>query len=360
MGMKKILKKIFLFPLFASIISCTSGFEEINRNPNEMALGDISPSGLLQEFVYSGTEVLLYRTWLLNGELIQYTVSGTGNNSYHRYVITNAVMTSVWSNLYKWAADAEHMRQLAIQKEDRACEAIAITMKCLFLQNVTDCFGDVPCSEAFKGATENLTKPSFDSQEEIYARLIEDLEYANGLYASAADLADGSRDLMYGGNIAKWRKFNNSLYLRVLMRMSNRASVFDVPDKICEVFTKPSEWPVFSSNDDNATLYYDQVNPFVNYFGSTLETAFTTTGRRPAEQLINMMVAPGDPRLSIWFRQASSADGWKGAESGKEAQESDNSGVSLLNKRNLGDYDSPYSNMKYDEVLFIFAEAIKR
>ena len=77
-------------------------------------------------------------------------------------------------------------------------------------------------------------------------------------------------------------------------------------------------------------------------------------------EIIGMMDAPGDPRISIWFKQASGYDGWKGAESGKEAQESDNSGVSLLNKANLGDYASPYSHMKYDEVLFIFAEAIKR
>ena len=357
------MKKIFLTALSSCCImltGCSGYLEDMNKNPNQMEMGQISPSGLLQEVVYSGTEVLLYRTWQINGELIQYTVSGTGNNAYHRYVITNSVMESAWSNLYRWAANAEHMQKLAVAKNEQAYEAIAITMKCLLMQNVTDIFGDAPYSEAFKGASENILKPKFDTQQDIYRSIISELEYANTLYAGASDLAAAERDFMYKGDVSKWRKFNNSLYLRVLMRLSNRASEFDVARKISNVFSNSAEWPVFASNEDNATLYYDDVNPFVNMFGSYLESAFTTTGRRPAEQIINMMNEPGDPRISIWFEQDSGAEGWKGAESGKEAQESDNTGVSFLNKENLGSYSSPYSNMKYDEVLFIFAEAAKR
>ena len=41
-----------------------------------MDLWNIGPSGMLQQLLYSGTEVFLYRTWLLNGELIQYTIAG--------------------------------------------------------------------------------------------------------------------------------------------------------------------------------------------------------------------------------------------------------------------------------------------
>ncbi len=54
-----------------------------------------------------------------------------------------------------------------------------------------------------------------------------------------------------------------------------------------------------------------------------------------------MMKETGDPRISIWFRQPSGADGWKGGQSGIEAQEADLTGVANLNKTNLGEYDSP-------------------
>ncbi|WP_295939560.1 SusD/RagB family nutrient-binding outer membrane lipoprotein [uncultured Alistipes sp.] len=342
-------------------VSCTTKFGEYNDNPNEMDLWKIGPSGMIQEVIFAGTEIFLYRTWTLNGELIQYTFAGSGNNTYHRYVIDNAVGSSAWSNLYKQAASVDHMRELAIHKEDENYEAIAITLKALFLSNATDIFGDCPYSQAFKGPSEGLRQPVFDSQESIYRALLEDLEHANTLYNTSKSLTSSDRDLLYKGDLVKWRKFNNSLYLRLLMRLSNRNTAIGVAAKIGEIFSNPEKYPVFAGNADNATLFYDAVEPMVNYFGTRLNTQFTTsTGRRPAEQIIDMMNKPGDPRISIWFKQPSGAEGWKGGQSGIEAQEADLTGIANLNKENLGEYDSPYALMKYDEVLFIFAEAMQR
>ena len=304
MIMKRNIYLLFALWVFSANVGCTTNFDEINRNPNEMDEGAISPTGMLQETLYTGAEVLLYRTWQLNGELIQYTVSGTGNNSYHRYVITNSVMESAWSNLFKWAANAEAMRRLAVDQQNVNCEAVAITLKTLYLSNLTDMFGEIPCSEAFRGSGENLTKPRFDTQRAVYEQLLADLEYANSIYDTSVAMSSAQRDLLYGGDMMKWRKFNNSLYLRLLMRLSNRDREMGIAARVRAVFEDSAEWPVFTSNDDNATFYYDEVNPFVNYFGNILESAFTTTGRRPAEQIIGMMDAPGDPRISIWFKQA--------------------------------------------------------
>ena len=148
MIMKRNIYLLVALWVFSANVGCTTNFDEINRNPNEIDEGAISPTGMLQETLYTGAEVLLYRTWQLNGELIQYTVSGTGNNSYHRYVITNSVMESAWSNLFKWAANAEAMRRLAVDQQNVNCEAVAITLKTLYLSNLTDMFGEIPRSEA--------------------------------------------------------------------------------------------------------------------------------------------------------------------------------------------------------------------
>ena len=132
----KMLKYILIPALLLTAASaCMTKFEEYNTNPNEMEQWKISPAGMIQELLYSGTEVFLYRTWQLNGELIQYTIAGSGNNTYHRYVIENSVGASAWSNLYMQAANADHMRQLAVRKEDPNYEAIALTLRTLFLQN---------------------------------------------------------------------------------------------------------------------------------------------------------------------------------------------------------------------------------
>ena len=315
--MKKLKHILIAALLLAGAGACTANFDEYNTNPNEMDLWKIAPAGMIQELLYSGTEVFLYRTWQLNGELIQYTIAGSGNNTYHRYVVENSVGASAWSNLYKQAANADHMRQLAIRKEDPNYEAIALTLRTLFLQNIADLFGDVPCSEAFKGPSENVKQPVFDTQEQVYRSLLADLERANSLYDNSVALSSATRDLLYKGDLTKWRKFNNSLYLRLLMRLSNRNAAVGVAAKIAEVFDNPDKYPVFTGNEDNAEMRYDEVEPFVNYWGTKLNTQFTTsTGRRPAEQIIGMAT--------------------------------------------LGEYGSPYALMKYDEVLFIFAEAMQR
>ena len=145
------------------------------------------------------------------------------------------------------------------------------------------------------------------------------------------------------------------------MRLSNRNAAMGVAAKIAEIFNNPDRYPVFASNGDNAKMSYESVEPFVNYWGTKLNTQFTTsTGRRPAEQIVDMMNHSGDPRIGIWFQQPSGAEGWKGGQSGIESQEADFTGIANLNKANLGDYASPYALMKYDEVLFIQAEAIQR
>lgn len=80
-----------------SAVACTTGFDDFNTNHNEPEYGDITPINMLESLIANAGDVLCYRTWQLNGELIQYTVSGTSNNSYHRYVIPNTASASSWN-----------------------------------------------------------------------------------------------------------------------------------------------------------------------------------------------------------------------------------------------------------------------
>ncbi len=81
--------KYILIPalLLTAASACMTKFEEYNTNPNEMEQWKISPCGHAPGTALFGGPVFLYRTWQLNGELIQYTIAGSGNNTYHRYVI---------------------------------------------------------------------------------------------------------------------------------------------------------------------------------------------------------------------------------------------------------------------------------
>ncbi|MDO9634305.1 MAG: SusD/RagB family nutrient-binding outer membrane lipoprotein [Paludibacter sp.] len=374
----KYLNYIMLVLIVANQLSCSSDFEEINENPNVPKYWELSPVNLLEETIFSGADGMRYRTWLFTGELIQYTVSGTSNNAYHRYVIGNSIMASTWNSLYVWAANADHMRQLARLdgKKDINTEAMALTLRTLFMSNATDIFGDIPCSEAFKSlpyydednnyVEETNLFPKFDAQEDVYKQLFATLEKANALFDVGQSIKSPSKDLIYGGDITKWKKFNNSLYLRLLMRLSNRNDVkmtfsadgsdeLTVFEKINEILNNPIKYPIFTSNDDNASLNYSGITPFINGFGDQTEGAFN--GRNAAEQIVSMMDDQNDPRISTYFVQRGGA--WNGVASGKGSQDTDASNSARLNKSVLGNYTSPYALMKYDEVLFILCEATK-
>lgn len=367
-----------LLSLTLLLHACTHGFEDYNDNQNVPGYWEVSPLNLLEETLYSGIDGMLYRTWLFNGELMQYTVSGTSNNAYHRYVIGNAVMGGTWNSLYTWAANAEHMRQVSRlpDKADANTEGMSITLKVLYLSNATDIFGDIPCSEAFRSRpyydeNDNLVKetnlkPVFDTQKEVYRQLFAMLEKANKTYIPTKQIKTPAKDLLYQGNMSKWKKFNNSLYLRLLMRLSNRYTETLAPswdetkeltvfEKIKEIIDKPNDYPIFSGNEDNATVYFSGSTPFENRFGKESDASFQ--GRRVAEYIISLMAEQQDPRTSTYFIQ--NGGSWNGLPSGATSQETVAENVATLNKKVLGQYTSPYSIMKYDEIQFILAEAAK-
>lgn len=362
--MKKI-KYIIAGILFVAFNNaCTSSFDDYNTNQNQANLWDISPTSLLEEIIFSGTNAMASRTKSLNGELMQYSVVPASNVAYHRYVISNSVMASTWNSLYIWAYNAEHMYQLCEKKDPEAklpeylnCRAIALTMKAYYMANAADIYGDIPYTEAFKSLEGNF-KPVFDTQKEVYKDILDCLERANDMYDVSKTISRPGKDLLYNGDMAKWKKFNNSFYLRCLLRLSNRNSEMNVHSKIKEILVdNVTKYPVFASNGDNATLFYSGVNPFINPFGDVTESNFTTSAA--AKNLLDLMATTNDPRISLYYQKTSNFD-WKGLPSGESLQDVDNEGISRLNKIVLGSYSSPYSIMKYDEVLFIMSEMAKR
>jgi len=361
--MKRIIYIISAAVMAILSAACTKNFEEINTNPNKMEVGEISPAGLLPNIIYSGASALVSQTYILSDELIQYSVSANTTDAYHRYQIPNGTAASLWNNLARWAASADHMANLSDELANgRNLKAVAITLRSYYMHLLTDCFGDVPFEEAFKGM-DGLVKPKFDTQKDCYIKLIADLEEANSLYTTEPSYAfsdiDAEKDLLYHGDIEKWQKFTNSLLVRVL----NRLSDFDDPDidakgKLLEIFDAPGVYPVFSSNDDSAVMRFTGATPNLNPYGDNDEVWFESN-RKAGEQIINLMKDNGDPRINIYFKQVGGV--WDGAYSGGATrEETGSSTASSLRKATLGDYNSPFAFLNYDEILFIWAECAHR
>lgn len=347
--------------------SCTANFDDINTNPNKMTVGDIEPSRMFEPILYGASRQWQYYTWYWNNELIQFTAfTGGTTRQEHRYFISDQDWKGVWNFYSSYANNTLHMGDLAQKKGDVALQGVALTMKVLFLSNLTDMFGDIPYSEAFQGREEGGTKaPKYDSQKEVYEQMFADLEAANDIYATEPVFLDKELDGMYEGNIALWRKFNNSLYLRLLCRVSGRAEM-DVPARMKKLLENPDKYPVFASNEDNARVNYTGIKPYVNRFTDETENSFTASGRKLTEQFIKMTVLSEngmqtyqDPRLPIWGKKHPSNVLWKGTISGcTNAEQSDaDSKSSRLNYEVFCRATCPSFFMCYDELQFILAEA---
>jgi len=353
--MKKILLTI---TAAASILTaCNKELDGINTDPNRMVVGTVHPASLLPDILYTGACAMVNQSYSMADELIQYTVSTNSMEAFNRYIIPNGNSSSLWNHAARWGASADHMRDVA-SKEPNYCnfEAIALTMRAYYMQILTDAFGDVPFSEAFQ-AINGETQPRFDTQEEIYLQLIEDLKRANSLYDSSTypmSDSNAAKDFLYKGNLQRWQKFTNSLLMRVLIRVSGCKEI-DVSKELLTIYNSPGLHPVFASEEEAAVMRFTGTDNNLNPFGSTNILTFEAA-RRAAEYTVNVMNNSGDPRISLYFVQVGGV--WSGAKSGVVNREESGSGsAAKLNKAMLGSYNSPFSFMNYDEVLFIWAEA---
>ncbi|WP_321334446.1 SusD/RagB family nutrient-binding outer membrane lipoprotein [uncultured Bacteroides sp.] len=370
--MSKIKNMIIGGCMVAALSACTSNFEEINTNPNKTTVGEIKAIGMFEPLLYDGANTWQNYTWYWSNELIQFTAfTGGTTRQEHRYFISDGNWQSVWNFYAKYANNSLHMSDLAIEQEDPSLEAIALTFKVLFMSNLTDMFGDIPYEEAFSARkVGGTTKPKFDTQQSVYEQMFADLEAANKIYAMNPTFSKPALDGMYGGDMAKWRKFNNSLYLRLLCRVSGRSEM-NAGAKMTEIMNNSSLYPVFTSNSDNATVAFSGSDPYRNEFADTNEGNFTSSGRKLTQQLIKMTVVTDngaqvyqDPRLAIWGKKNPSTASnpnniWIGTVAGctEEERNTVDRGTSWLNTPVFCRADAPGCFMDYAELQFIYAEA---
>ncbi len=372
--MKKLIFIILCGSLLTFSYSCTENFEETNTNPNRVTVGMIQASNVFEPILYNSANQWLDRTWYYNDELIQFTAhTGGVTRREHLYFLEDSRdWYGFWNHYATYGKNIVHMYDLAREQGDKSLEAIALTFKVLFFSNMTDMFGSVPYEEAFSGRTVGGTlTPKFNTQKEVYQFLFAELEKANEIYATNPVFLNPKQDGMYGGNMAAWRKFNNSLYLRLLCRVSGRTEM-SVGTKMTEILSNPTKYPVFASNADNATVKFTGIDPYISNFGTTTESGFTSSGRKLTQQLIKMTVLTDqngnqsyvDPRLPIIGKKnnvvaVNPKNIWIGTKSGCTDQEMStvDRGTSWLNYKVFCRKDAPATYMDYAEVQFIWAEA---
>lgn len=227
-----------------------------------------------------------------------------------RHTIDNNEMGRIWTNFYpnaiKNLTDAEdRTRTDAAQSNINAALRV---YRVYIMSIITDTYGDVPYKEAGQGFIKGITAPRFDTQQEIYEDFFVQLDSALQQFNASGDKITG--DVIYDGDIAKWKKLTNSLRLRFAMRISDVA-----PDMARKEFEKAlnADGGVIMSASDNALIKYMALafsfgaESYNDYRGNALSKLLF--GNDPANNpsyicatLFNQMRNTKDPRTFIMSR----------------------------------------------------------
>src|SRR5690606_34626533 len=249
---------IILWMVFAG--GCTSDFDEINEDPNRIA--EISPATLLNPIIYGLASHGVNRSDAITFNLMQVAVPFPSvSGGLHRYDVSLGIGNSSWDNYYKWLQNIKEMRTAATIREDDNYLAIALTLNAYVYANLTDLFGPVPMKEAVS-AEQGILTPKFDSQQEIYTTILADLEKANALYDADQPMVYEA-DILFGNDIGRWRKFTNSLHMRLLLRISNRSQT-NAFEKLTAMLENSTQYPVFENTAESAILQVTGITPNVS------------------------------------------------------------------------------------------------
>jgi len=344
---------------------CTDSFEKINTDPTKIAYGTLKPSNLFEPILFDTGTQSQYYSWFWNAELIQITAfTGGSTRQEHLYQVTDGNAQSIWDNFARRAADANHMLQLAQEQGDELFEAFALILKSYQMAELVSLFGDIPYEEAFQYSANR--SPAFESQEDVFRHILDDLEKANRILAKNPASGYASLDQMYDGNAASWRKFANSLKLRYLCRMTGISDSYW--DEIAAILTHPSDYPLFTKQSDGAVVPYKGIDPYKSYWAKAETTKGVFQQHRLTQQLIKMTAELdtqgnalyADPRLLIWGVQTGGK--WKGTVSGgnQSNRTKDDEGTSKPNFEVLASPTFPGWLMDYSEILFIEAEGVQK
>ena len=237
------IKKISLLVFIVLLANaCTKDFKEQNTNPSLLSEDLVTPEFLLSGVQYGiggglgAADVGNYAGMSVRGDNAPFVDHFDDGAWYATY-------TSFCNNLATIVRKTSKDAALVNKK------AIARIMKVWIYSQATDIYGDIPYFEANKSPDESITTPKYDTQKSIYQDFFKELKEAAG-ELDAGKASYGNADLYYGGNVDKWKKFANSLRLRLALRV-RYADLQMAKDNLSDL----QESDLITTRSDDALIY---------------------------------------------------------------------------------------------------------
>jgi hypothetical protein len=350
-----IYKKINLVLLFGILLtgSCKK-YEDFQTNPNE-------PS--------TATPALL----LTNICVSVFKVDPSGPSYAARqatyYERGNSDVDYSWTggsfDNYNVLRQVTRMDSLATQMGQTNYRALAKFFRAVLFDQLTEQFGDIPYKNAL-GALSGNFKPTYDTQEEVYVGILQELEEANSLLNEANGAITG--DIIYGGNATQWKKLVNVFKLRMLIHLSKKEANanLNIKSQFQNIINNPGTYPLMTGSEDNGQLVFN-TSATDNYY-PTFGNLSLLTAVSIEKGMAEILKARKDPRLfsfaePIPGKAAGDFANYVGVDAGLTTadQQTASSSASRINRRFVNEkVNEPLIFAGYPEQEFLIAEAISR
>jgi hypothetical protein len=314
--MNNMLKSIgrMLVALPVVFISSCADLSETNVNPNTILAKDIDPLFVMTKAI---GESVSQNTRMLYGTGVSRSVLLEAQQYLQRDFLESAVTNTFLWFAQNWGPDystpisntAYLIQRAPGEKDEKFMTGVGLVLKAYWFGFLTSAWGDVPYSEALR-AEDGIFKPAYDEQKDVFKGILADLDKANEVLTGASvTTAARNADILYAGDVMKWRRFANSLKLRFLMRLSEKSADMkaigvDVQASISELASNPTKYPIITSATDNAAYTYQGLTLADSWTGGQFNwsTRSEFYRRKPCATLVNALKTTADPRLTVWIR----------------------------------------------------------
>ena len=367
--MKTILKKISYVAPLLLLFACDKGFEELNVDPNKYAI--VVPEFLFTRAQLDGVSTnFTGAAYLTIGQAMQHFATykevpaagdkyfnyGYSTGNWSAYAGTGAGQGAVIT--IRQVIDAVSANPALVNKR-----SAARIWKAYIFHRLTDLYGDIPYFDAGKALSDKNYSPKYDPQQAIYADLLKELDESIAAF-DATKPTFGTADLMYGGDVTKWKKFAYSLMLRLGMRLT------EVDATMARTWVqKAIVGGVILDDADRALIAYVDGSQTAsrNFIASgLLSTDYVTPGGdnveggKYAKTFIDYLKNTKDPRLNVISIVWKTTDGKTFTADTTTALQSGMPNAAFNNlPANFNSFSEPNPNtlLKYNTPLIVFGNA---
>jgi hypothetical protein len=308
--------KKLIYSTLALVILMTAGckkeYFDINQNPNSPTDASISPELILPRALHA-TAARMATSYDYAAHWTGYWArSGTygPSNEQESYAITTSYQAGQWSGWYDILFDANTMQVKATASNQPFYVAAAKVIKSIGFMYLVDQYDNVPYSKAFDVGGNIL--PAYDKGQAIYTDLLLQLDEAGKAFATVSLVADPSiktADIMFKGDLAKWRKLVNIQRLKLLLRQSQ---VFGATAPTAQIAKITADGSGFLGAGETASVQPSyatvsgQQNPFWNAYKTNELGAATDDYNRANNFVLGKFRGNSDIRYKYVFSASTS------------------------------------------------------